>query len=289
MNEAADKIAQHYGSSARAERILAALAESGVPVESLKPEALYPFDQLHARQLEGTKEHLGRLRLKASDHLLDVGCGIGGPARYAAATFGCRVTGIDLTEAFVDAARDLTTRCGLGDRADFHHGDALAMPFADASFDAASCHYVGMNIADKTGVIREIFRVLKPGGKLAWSEVTVGSGQPPAFPLPWARDQAASFLTTADGLRAAFDASPFKVVEWIDETEALRAFAAQARAAGRSNTTVSAGNAVVLGDDFAERFRNFGHGIGDGRLQSIAVLAQALTDAAARSAPDIAT
>ncbi len=237
MSETASRVVEHYGRADIVARILGALKERGEPVDALTPEMLYPFDQLHARQLAGTVDHLARLDLNANMHLVDVGGGIGGPARYAAATFGCRVTGIDLTQAFVVAARELTALCGLADRVDFHAGDALAMPFADASFDAASCHYVAMNIADKTGLLKEIRRVLKPAGRLAFSLVTKGAGGEPFYPVPWASNPATSFLVEAGDLRAAFEGAGLRAVEWVDETEAVLAAIAARRAAAKRRRT----------------------------------------------------
>src|SRR6185295_10993784 len=149
MSDTDAKVADHYGSDDLVNRILSALTGIGVPVERLSADALFPFDQLHGRQRAATEEHVARLQLTPSMRVLDVGSGIGGPARYMAFTSGCSVMGIDLTDVFVTAARELTTRCGLGDRVTFQVANALATPCADASFDAAACPYVAMNTADK--------------------------------------------------------------------------------------------------------------------------------------------
>lgn len=268
MSEAAEKVTAHYGSASLGARILEKLSEDGALPSQLTPEMLYPFDQLHARQIDGTREHLSHLRLGPADHLLDVGSGIGGPARYAAQTFGCRVTGIDLTPSFVEGARTLTALCGLDALVTFHEGDALAMPFAERTFDAASCHYVAMNIADKAGLLAEIRRVLRPGGRLVWSEVVLSGGDP-IFPLPWARDPAASFLGTEEALRAAFDESGLIVADWREESDAIRAFMAAARASGRPPSA----SAAVLGEDVSDRFRNFARCFEEGRLGSILAVA----------------
>lgn len=262
------KVSEHYGRGGLTERILAALAESGQPTDRISADALFPFDQLHGRQLAATREHVGRLKLDTAKTVLDVGSGIGGPARYMAFTFGCRVTGIDVTEAFVSAARDLTARCGLADRVKFEIGNALAMPFADAEFDAAACQYVAMNIADKAGLLREIHRVVKPGGQLVWSSVVAGAGEP-RYPLPWARDPSVSFLVAPDALRALFEAAGWRILEWRDEAELLRA-----ASASPPPPAFRAMSGIVLGDDFAERFQNFGRNVEAGSIGSVLVLAE---------------
>ena len=267
MSETEAKVAGHYGSGDLTQRIVAALAEIGVPVERMSADALFPFDQLHGRQLAATKEHVARLRLASSMNVLDVGCGIGGPARYMAFTSGCRVTGIDLTEAFVVAARELTARCSMSDRVDFEVGNALAMPFKDARFEAAACQYVAMNIVDKSGLLREILRVLKPGGQLMFSAIVAGTGEP-HYPLPWAREPAVSFLVSPDALRKLFEESGWQVLEWTDETHLFSGSAAP------QPPTVQALRRVIMGDDFGERSRNLGQAVDSGALRSLLVIAK---------------
>ena len=157
-------VAQHYGSAGIVERVLAAIPGSDRPEFELKATDLFRFDQLHGRELVATKEHAARLSPGTSDHVLDVGSGIGGPARYMAHTFGCHVTGVDVTPQFVAAASRLTEACGLSELVQFLEADAEKLPLEDAAFDAATCFYVGMNLSDKPAVIREVHRVLKPGG-----------------------------------------------------------------------------------------------------------------------------
>ncbi|MER9816603.1 class I SAM-dependent methyltransferase [Mesorhizobium sp. M0129] len=144
-------VTSHYGSGGIVERILSAVPDARAG--SLAAKQLYPFDQLHGRELIATQEHAARLAPSAGDRVLDIGSGIGGPARFLAETYGCSVDGVDLTQAFVEASRRLTELCGLGDKVRFHEADATRLPFADDTFDAAICFYVGMNIADKAAVI----------------------------------------------------------------------------------------------------------------------------------------
>ena len=248
MADLSTGIQRHYGSAAIVQRVLNALADSGQDVSRLAAEMLYPYDQFHGRGLAATRENAAKLNLDASMQVLDVGSGVGGPARYMAHTFGCHVTGIDMTDDFVAAAKELTERCGLSDKVEFHQGDALAMPFDEASFDAACCLNVSMNIRDKAGLTREICRVLKPRGRLIWTEATQGPGGPPHYPLPWARDPEISFLVSAAELRRAMERAGLRIVEWIEET------------GGSSYEGKSLGY-VIQGDDLPDRVKNLGRNV----------------------------
>jgi ubiquinone/menaquinone biosynthesis C-methylase UbiE len=159
-------VSTHYSRGSLRDRLNAALAEDGIDPNHLSVEALAPYDQFHFRGLEATVEIGNLLQIDASDHILDIGSGIGGPARYFAHRFGCDVTGVDLTAEFCDVARDLTRALDLERRVNFELGDALAMPFANGSFDGAYSMNVSMNIADKRAFYLEIHRVLKPQGWL---------------------------------------------------------------------------------------------------------------------------
>lgn len=271
MSAVASGVQDHYGRGGLLGRIEAALADSGVDVRRLAPEQLYPLDQLHGRELVATREHLAKLGLDPHKHVLDVGSGIGGAARYIAATFGCQVTGIDLTEEFVAVARELTRRCGLDDRVRFERGDALAMPFADAIFDAASCLYVAMNIPDKAGLLRETARVLKPGGRLVLSIAVAGMGEP-YFPLPWAPAAELSSTPSAESLRAVLDGAGLRVVEWTDETPIHLAYAERMRAAGPPPPGRIT-NQVVMGETFMETVRNLNRSLAEGRLRTLLIVA----------------
>jgi arsenite methyltransferase len=264
-------VSQHYGSAGIVERVLAAIPGSEGPDFRLKAPDLFRFDQLHGRELVATKEHVARLSPKPSHRILDIGSGIGGPARYMAHTFGCHVIGIDVTPQFVAAASQLTEGCGLSDLAEFHELDAVKLPFEDASFDAATCLYVGMNLNDKPGVIREAYRVLKPGGRLIWTEVVLAGDQCALYPLPWARDENASFLVSAEDLANHFDAAGF-TISVVDETEAIIEHARQ-RAAGRREISAEQrdANQIIMGPDFAERRAMFIRCVAEGRLNSVLI------------------
>jgi ubiquinone/menaquinone biosynthesis C-methylase UbiE len=276
MAERQDDVRKHYGIPALAVKIVAALGTLGIDATRLKAEQLYPFDQLHGRNIEATRDHVGRLALKSGEAVLDVGSGVGGPARFITATTGAKVTGLDLTPEFVATAQDLSKRCGLGGEVAFQEGDALAMPFPAATFDAALCLYVAMNIEAKAKLASEIARVLKPGGRLVWSEVVLGGEGGPQFPLPWAREASFSFLTKPEALRAAVESSGLKIVEWIDERPVILAWmqATQKAAAAAPRPAAASIHEMLLGSDFPERRKNYARNLTEGRIGSIALVAQ---------------
>ena len=151
MRETPALVARHYGRGGLLERILTALTEAGSDIDHLTIDDLAPVDEFHSRRRVATVELARLLAPTASDHVIDIGSGIGGPARYLAATYGCKVTGVDLTPEFVAVAIELTRRTGLAQQVDFREGSALELPFPDASFDLGWTQNVAMNIADRHG------------------------------------------------------------------------------------------------------------------------------------------
>ena len=222
-------ITDHYTSGDLLARLEARLREDGVDPAQPTVEALAPYDHFHGRGLEATEDMAALLSVAEADHILDIGSGLGGPARYLARRFGCRVSGIDLTAEFCDIARHLTALLGFEDRVSVRQGDALAMPYDDASFDGAYSMNVSMNIADKRALYREIRRVLKPGAWLVLSEAAQGPGGTPDYPTPWARTAASSFLATEAETRASLEACGFAIEVLRDTTEAALAYGARSR------------------------------------------------------------
>jgi ubiquinone/menaquinone biosynthesis C-methylase UbiE len=205
------KVAEHYTHGSLLKTILEAVKQMGKDPERLAPQDLATGDELHLGWLPATVALAKDLGLAPGMHVLDVGSGIGGPARYFAEAHKCRVTGIDLTEEFVQAATDLTRRCGLSDLVTFRHGSALDLPFEDRTFDAATLIHVGMNIEDKARLFEEARRVLKPGAKFCAYEVMhAGEGDLP-YPMPWAMSIETSFVETPDTYRRLLSAAGFTI------------------------------------------------------------------------------
>jgi len=170
-----EQVAQHYGKGGLLNRILAALGEAGKDIDQLTIDDLAQVDEFHSRRRLATEELAALLAPSAGENVIDIGSGLGGPSRYLAATYGCRVSGVDLTPEFVETATALTTRVGLSDKVDFRVGSALDLPFSDASFDCAWSQNVAMNIEDRPRYYAEMRRVLRPGGRSRtwlWATVT---------------------------------------------------------------------------------------------------------------------
>ena len=224
------RVAEHYARGDVGAAIIAALEAAGKDVSRLSLDDLAQVDEFHARGRAATVELMAALGLSAGMRVLDVGSGVGGPSRYVAATYGCHVVGIDLTEEFCRAAALLSERAGLGDRTEYRPGDALATPFADGAFDAAYTQHVAMNIADKAGLYAEVSRVLKPGARFGIYDLLQGDGGEVLYPVPWARDPATSFVVRPGELRALLEAAGFDVVSWRDTAAEARLWLEQMHA-----------------------------------------------------------
>ena len=205
-------------------RIVTFLESKGIDAEHPSYENLQTCDQMHARGIEATRDHAALAEIRPGMHVLEIGCGIGGAARYLAAELDCRVTAIDLTQECVDVARELTRRCGLQDSIGFQQADATQMPFGEAAFDHVWSHYVTMNIRNKEALASEIARVLKPGGRYSCWELALSTGMPPFYPLPWASDASASFLATASEMTRYLERGGLRLVRHVDLNDSFRAY-----------------------------------------------------------------
>ena len=269
-----EEIQTHYTRSDLGNIILAALEKAGKDLKSLRLEDLAPVDEFHIRGRTATLELARAAGIDATQHVLDVGSGVGGTSRCLAKEFGCRVTGIDLTEEYCRAAAMLTAKIGLADLVDYRQGDATNLPFADASFDVVWTEHAAMNILDKSRLYREMHRVLKPGGTLAIYDVLAGPSVPVLFPVPWARTPDTSFLVPPEELRKLLEVAGFKVTHWSDTTDAARVwFVALAEKISKEGSP-PLGFHLLLGPDFQAMAQNQRRNLEEGRIVLAQVIAR---------------
>jgi len=259
MNDILDQVRDHYRATGLTERLRTAFGPDEQP---LSVDQLGALDHFHTRGLAATAELAALAEIDQSMSVIDIGSGIGGPARYLAATRGCRVTGVDLSEPFVDAAIYLTARTGQADSVSFRAASALDLPFDDASFDMVLLQHVAMNIADRGQLYREIKRVLRPTGRLAISDLVLKQGEP-FYPLPWARTPRTSFLLTAAETEAAIVQAGFRTRAQRDDSEQAKMWSLQFRDAG---PTPGPNLGLVMGPDFRDLAVNLGRNLLEDRL-----------------------
>lgn len=276
-----DRVADHYSQRGGGQRgglanlIADRLLAAGKSLESLTTADLAGVDEFHIRGRQATLELAERMQLSETACVLELGSGLGGPARTLAEVFGCRVIGIDLTPAFCEAAETLSTWVGLGDRVIFQQSDATDLPFVDDRFDAAMTLHAAMNIVAKDRMYAEARRVLKPGGVFAVYDVLQGEGGDVLFPVPWAREPSISHLVTPDAMKALLMGAGFTIREERDSTEQSQAWfeekAAEIAKYGPAAVTFH----VILGDDFPEMARNQVRNLGERRIRTVSYICEA--------------
>ncbi len=265
-------IVDHWSQGDVYGRIVTALQAAGKDLDALTIADLAPVDHYHARGFQATVELADKLTIAANDHILDIGCGVGGPARYLAERFGCRVTGLDITAPFLDAAKRLTDLVGLGDRVAFHLGDGAVLPFDDGAFDGATALHVTMNVADRAGFYGEAFRVLRPGAFLALTEHGRGPAGDPVYPVPWSDDGGGSYLIPPAETVALLEAAGFEAVA-VEDTgpKYLESYRNAIALADRGGRPVL-GLHVLIGDDAGPKIANASTNIAERRTAPIEVI-----------------
>src|SRR5689334_11624245 len=243
--------------------VLDALRDSGRADERIEIDDLAGIDEFHALGRPATMALADLAGIERGAKVIDVGAGLGGPARFLADRFGVRVTAVEPTKRFRDACAELTRRAGLAELVRTVDGTATDLPAADASMDVAWMQAVAISVADKRTMARELRRVLRPGGRLAFFDSFARSGEELHFPVPWADGPEASFLDSAAELREHFEAAGFEAVVWNEQEGALAEI-------GRRSFTPTVDPAEVglhrLMPDFQERMGNLGRNVAEGRL-----------------------
>jgi len=268
-------VATHYAHNTLLECIEAGLKELGLGRDTVSVEDLGPVDEFHIGGRVATERFLKDISLVENDHVLDIGCGLGGASRFAALNFNCNVTGIDLTDEYISAGRELCDWVGLRQRIRLEQGDATDTPFSDNEFDKAYMLHVGMNIADKARLFSEIGRVLKPGGILGVYDVMrVGPGEL-KYPVPWSTTTAGSALGSPDDYKQALETSGFTVIAEQNRRDfALDFFADMQSKMAAAGQYPPLGLHIVLGEEAPTKLGNLIEGISHGSIAPVEIIAR---------------
>lgn len=269
-------VTSHYSGGGRlAEAIAESLRAAGKDPAALRTEDLAYVDEFHIRGRSATMELADRMKLNGDSDVLDIGSGLGGPARTLAEAFGCSVTGVDLTREFCEAAEILTGWLGMSGKVSFQEGDATELPFRNDRFDAAMTIHVAMNIPAKDRLYAEARRVLKSGGVFAAYDVLRGEGGDVLFPVPWAREPSISHLVTPDEMGRLLEQVGFDILEVVDSTtesqDWFEAITARMAQSGPPPVTFQA----FLGDDFPEMARNQVRNLSERRIRTVSYICAA--------------
>lgn len=251
------QVAAHYTRGSLAQSILAALRTMGKDTEQLTVADLAPVDEFHIGGRQATIDFAAEMGIRRGMHLLDIGSGLGGAARYFAGELGCTVDGIDLTDEYVQVASELARRTGLEGSVTYRCGSALDLPFDDESYDGAYMLHVGMNIEDKGRLFAGVRRVLKRDGVFGVYDVMRTGDGALSFPVPWAATAATSFVAMPADYRRLLEAAGFVVVKERGRRDFAIEFFRQMRArAAQEASPPPLGLHILMGEDFAQKIAN---------------------------------
>ena len=272
----ADKVQTHYGGGEDlAHQIAIKLEKAGKNINKLTTEDLSAVDEFHIRGRKATLELGQHMALTRQACILDIGSGLGGPARTLAQEYGCHVTGIDLTQAFCDAANQMSEWVNLESNTNFQQGDATNLPYDDDQFDTAMTIHVAMNIRAKDEMYAEAKRVIKPGGVFAIYDVLKGEGGDVLFPVPWAREPSISHLETREAMEQMLTRTGFEVIKVEDSSAESHAWFQEMMNRMSESGPPPVTFQTFLGDDFPEMVRNQIQNLADRCIRTVTFVCKA--------------
>jgi ubiquinone/menaquinone biosynthesis C-methylase UbiE len=268
------RVAQHYATENLEQRILAAFEAAGKPHDRITPDDLAAVDEFHIGGREATEAIAAQMHLRPGMKLLDIGSGIGGPARYFASAHGCHVTGIDLTPEYVRTAQTLSALVGVSASGQFEQGSATGLPFENDSFDSAYMFHVGMNIQDKAKLIREVKRVLRSEAIFAIYDVMRNGLGELQYPLPWASNADESYVATVDDYRQALVDLGFAIAAERERKQFAIEFFARVRQRNEQLGPQPLGLHLVMGETATLKMSNLVDGLRRGMIAPVEIIAR---------------
>lgn len=274
MTDVERKVVGHYTQGGLADAIEAGLQKLQQASGTGLVDLLAGVDEFHIGGRSATKALAERLDIGADNVVLDVGCGLGGTARFLASTYGCRVCGCDLTPEYIRIGTDLNRQVGLSDRIDLVQASALAMPYEAGRFDRATMLHVGMNIADKAALIAEVARVIAPGGLFGVFDIMLENDAPMAYPVAWAADESTSLLASPDEYRAALETAGFEIIETLSMRDTALAFFDAIKVRLAASGPPPLGLHLVMGQDAGMKVVNMHANIAKGAIAPVQMIAR---------------
>lgn len=265
-------ISDHWGKGDVFGRILEAMERAGIDPETVTIEELTPVDHFPARGFPATVELADALPIKQGDRLVDIGCGIGGPARYLAKRFRCHVDGLDITAPFVEAGNKLSELVGMEGMVVFRHGDGQKLPYSSETFDGGYTQHVTMNVPNRDLFFGEAFRVLKPGAFFALTEHGLGDVSEPHHAVPWSEDGYGAYLMRPADTVACLERAGFVDVVVTDTGAKYLAGYNAAIELAEAGKAPTFGVHILLGKRAPQIVRNAARNIAERRTQPVQIV-----------------
>ncbi len=267
-------VSEHYSHGDLLKSIQAAIAKLGKTIDSVTIEDLAPVDEFHIGGRQATEHFLSQLNFSEQDHILDVGCGLGGASRFVANKYNNQVSGIDLTQEYIETGKALCTWVGLDKQVTLHQGSALAMPFQDEIFDGGFIIHTGMNIENKTQLFTEVYRVLRPGTSFGVYDIMrIGNGEL-TYPVPWATVPSISNLATPDQYKQALSDAGFAVSTENNRRDfALGIYEQYAKTEATGGPPLL-GTHILMGENSVVKSKNLLENITAGHVAPVEIIAR---------------
>ncbi|MFP3984013.1 MAG: class I SAM-dependent methyltransferase [Desulfurivibrionaceae bacterium] len=270
-----ERIKEHYRHGDLLNAILAGIEHLGKTPETVTPDDLAPVDEFHIGGRTASEIFLDQLGFSGRDHLLDVGCGLGGTSRFVADRYQSRITGIDLVKEYIQTGAVLCNWVGLNHLIALQQGDVLNLPFADSTFNGAFMMHVGMNIQDKASLFAEVNRVLRPGALFGIYDVMQTTAGKMAYPVPWASNSSTSQIKSPETYKTVLEETGFAIdSERNRHSYAVKFFEQMQKNAGTSKEPPALGPHILMGDDARVKAENMIANVSSGCIAPVEIIAR---------------